>query len=318
MHQDPPNMSTETQNGPGYTEHHYKSTDGLTLYFRSYGSSGPVLLCLPGLTRNCKDFEHLALRHAPQWRVITPDFRGRGQSDRDLVSSRYQHLTYIEDTWKLLNELGIQELVILGTSLGGWIATLMAVQQPDRVQGVVVNDIGPVVPDAAVKRLMKYVGLIPPAASWDEAANRVEEMYKLVSPDRSRSFWLSQTHHSMRETSDGLVVPDMDPAIGTELRKSFRKVKFVRFLNRFGLMKVRAAQIRDGYWSQFRKLVMPSLLLRGAMSDVLPEETMREMQVALPHMEAVTVARRGHAPYLDEPEAVEAIDRFLQQFVADS
>ena len=132
-------MTQETKPHPGYTGHHYQSGDGLSLYYRSYGSSDRVLLCLPGLTRNCKDFEHLALRHASKWRVITPDFRGRGQSDWDSVSSRYQHQTYINDSWKLLDELGIQNILIVGTSLGGWIAMLMAVAQPGRVLGAQVR-----------------------------------------------------------------------------------------------------------------------------------------------------------------------------------
>jgi len=134
----------------GYSEHHYQSVDGLSLYYRNYGTSDNVLICLPGLTRNSKDFEELALRYAPDWRVITPDLRGRGQSDRDPVPSRYQHLTYASDIWKLADELEVQNFAILGTSLGGLIAMQMATQQPNRLPGIILNDIGPVIPDGAV------------------------------------------------------------------------------------------------------------------------------------------------------------------------
>jgi len=298
---------------PGYSEYRYQSADGLSLYYRDYGSSDNVLICLPGLTRNSKDFEELALRYAPDWRVITPDLRGRGQSDRDPVPSRYQHLTYANDIWKLADELGVKNFAILGTSLGGLIAMLMAAQQPARLPGIVLNDIGPVVPDEAVSRITQYVGRIPAEPDWQAAAARVREVYATTLPDQPDSFWLSHAHLSMRETSAGSIVPDMDPAIGRVLRKSYRQVKLVRFLRCFGMMKNAAAQIRDGYWQQFNEISIPILLLHGAVSDVLPEETVSKMKANQANMEVITVADRGHAPFLDEPEALAAIDRFLER-----
>ncbi len=300
-----------------YTGHRYQSVDGLSLYYRDYGSSDHVLVCLPGLTRNSKDFEDLALRYASDWRVITPDIRGRGQSDWDPVPSRYQHLTYVNDIWKLVDELGIQNFVILGTSLGGLIAMLMAAQQPNRLHGIVLNDIGPVVPDEAVSRITQYVGRIPPEPDWQAAAARVREVYATTFPNRPDSFWLSHARLSMRETSDGSIVPDMDPAIGRVLRKNYRLVKMVRFLRRFWLVKNAAELIRNGYWQQFRNMSMPVLLLHGADSDVLPLETVEEMQAVHPKMETITVADRGHAPFLDEPEALAAIDKFLARLVTE-
>lgn len=302
---------------PGYTEHHYQSVDGLSLYYRNYGSSNNVLVCLPGLTRNSKDFEELARRYASNWRVITPDLRGRGQSDRDPVPSRYQHQTYVSDIWKLVDELEIQNFVLLGTSLGGWVAMLMASQQPSRLLGVVLNDIGPVIPDEAVSRLMKYVGRVPPMPNWDAAAARIRDIYELSFHDWPDSFWRNHAHLSMHETSEGTIVPDMDPAIGEVLRKSYRKMKLARFLRHFGLMKDLAALINDGYWQQFHAMTMPSLLLRGAVSDVLPEETVGRMKAIHPEMEIITVADRGHAPFLDEPEALTAIDTFLERLVTE-
>jgi len=299
-----------------HTQHRFQSDDGLSLFYRDYGSSDHVLICLPGLTRNSKDFAELALHYASEWRVITPDFRGRGQSDRDPVPSRYQHLTYTNDTWKLIDGLGIQSFAVLGTSLGGLIAMLMAAQQPKRLRGIVLNDIGPVVPDEAVSRITQYVGRIPPEPNWQAAAARVREVYATTFPNRPDSFWLSHAHLSMRETSSGSIVPDMDPAIGRVLRKNYRLVKMVRFLRRFGLVKNAAELIRNGYWQQFCKMNMPVLLLHGADSDVLPDETVEKMQAVQPKMETITVADRGHAPFLDEPEALAAIDGFLAQLVA--
>ena len=303
---------------PVYREHFYPSGDGLSLYYRSYGDADRVLICIPGLTRNSKDFEDLATRHAANWRVITPDLRGRGQSERDPIPSRYQHLTYAADIWKLADDLGISKFAIIGTSLGGAIAMIMASQQPERLLGVVLNDVGPVIPDAAVRRLMEYVGRIPPLPDWEAATAAVRSVYELAFPNRPDSFWLAHAKLSMCESSDGFIIQDADPAIGKVLRKGYQAVKLVRFLRRFGLMKKTAALIDDGYWKQFKAMTMPSLLLRGATSDVLTEETVAAMKIVHPAIETITVADRGHAPFLDEPEATTAIDSFLQRLADDS
>ena len=301
--------------GPDYTEHRFESSDGLSLYYRSYGFSDKTLLCLPGLTRNCKDFEELAIRYASDWRVITPDLRGRGQSDRDPNASRYQHQTYVRDTWQLLDHLGIQNFVVLGTSLGGWIAMLMASQQAERLRGLVLNDIGPVVPDEAVQRLMTYVGLIPPAPDWTTAADQVRQVYQVAFPNVTDSFWPAYARLSMLESGDGFIVPDMDPSIGSTFRKTYRKIKTVNRLARFGLFKNAATLIKNGYWDQFKTMSVPCLLLRGAVSDVLTEDIVEKMKVAQPEMKTVTVADRGHVPMLNESEAIISIDQFLDSVV---
>jgi len=303
---------------PVYREYFYPSGDGLSLYYRSYGDADRALICLPGLTRNSKDFEALATRHVANWRVITPDLRGRGQSERDPVPSRYQHLTYAADIWKLADDLEISKFSIIGTSLGGAIAMIMASQQPDRLLGVVLNDIGPVIPDAAVRRLTKYVGRIPPLPDWEAATAAVRSMYELAFPNQPDSFWLAHAKLSMCESGDGFIIPDADPAIGRGLRKGYQAIKRVQFLRHFGLMKSTAARIDDGYWKQFKAMTMPSLLLRGATSDVLTEEIVAAMKTVHPALETITVADRGHAPLLDEPEATTAIDSFLRRLADDS
>jgi len=296
-----------------YSENRYQSADGLSLYYRSYGSSDKVLICLPGVTRNCKDFEALATRHAINWRVITPDLRGRGQSDWDPIPSHYQHLTYTRDIWKLVDGLGISGFTIVGTSLGGAIAMLMASQQPLRVDGVVLNDIGPVIPNEAISRLMKYIGRIPVLPDWDTAAARIRAAYELAFPNLPDNFWLAHTKLSMRETNDGSIIPDMDPAIGTTLRKSFRMMKLARFVSSFGMMKKTAELIKNGYWEQFRAMNMPILLLRGDLSDVLPLKLAKQMKQAHPTMRVTSVNDRGHAPFLDEPESMAALESFLER-----
>lgn len=293
-----------------YNEHRYASGDGLSLYFRSYGAGDDVVLCLPGLTRNCKDFEDLATHLSGRWRVLTPDLRGRGRSDHDPKPSNYNAATYAADTWRLLDELGVRRVALVGTSLGGLVSMIMAGQQPERLRGVVINDMGPEVPPAAVNRILQYVGRTPPAEDWGAAARDAKKNYGLAFPGLPDEFWEHHVRNYWTEDEHGRPVPDMDPAIGEALRKAHGALKVLRWLRRLGLLKrVRGVPIDP--WELFNALTMPCLLLRGELSDVLTEETTAQMQGAKPDLQVVQVPDRGHAPLLDEPIARQAIDRFL-------
>lgn len=298
-----------------YTEHHYRSRDGLSLYYRSYGSGANVVLCLPGLTRNCKDFEDLAEHLAGQWRVISPDLRGRGQSARDPKPGHYKLGTYVRDVWKLLDELGIGRVTVIGTSLGGLMAMVMAEQQAQRLRGVVLNDIGPEVPPEAVARILQYAGRTPPAEDWQAAAAQARQAYGLAYPDMPEDFWSAHIRLSYRENAEGRLEPDMDPAIGAVLRQPPACLKWLQWLRRHGLMR-RLGGISIDPWDSFRALTMPCLLLHGALSDVLTGDIVQRMQAVKPGLEVVTVPDRGHTPLLDEPIALAAIDRFLQRILA--
>lgn len=293
-----------------YSEHQYPSREGLSLYFRSYGSGDDVVLCLPGLTRNCKDFEDLALHLASRWRVLTPDLRGRGRSDHDPNASNYNAATYAEDCWRLLDELGIQRVALIGTSLGGLISMIMAEQQPERIRGIVINDMGPDVPPAAVKRILAYVGRTPPASDWAAAAREARQNYGLAFPGLPDEFWDQHVRNYWTEDELGRPVPDMDPAIGDALRRTHKAVRILRWLRQLGLLKrIRGVPIDP--WDLFRALSMPCLLIRGELSDVLTVATVARMQELKPDLELVRVRDRGHAPLLDEAEALAAIERFL-------
>jgi pimeloyl-ACP methyl ester carboxylesterase len=299
-----------------HTEHRYQSPDGLSLYYRSYGSGDNVVLCLPGLTRNCKDFEdlaeHLAGHPATRWRVLTPDLRGRGRSAHDPKPGNYNAGTYAADTWRLLDELSIGRAALIGTSLGGLISLIMADQQPERLRGVVINDMGPEVPPEAVRRILQYVGRTPPAADWAAAARDAAQNYGLAFPGMPDDFWQRQVRLYWKENEQGKPAPDMDPAIGDALRKAQSAMKILRPLRRMGLLKrVRGVPIDP--WDLFRALTMPGLLLRGQLSDVLTEETVACMRSVKPDLEVVRVPDRGHAPLLDEPVARDAIDNFLKR-----
>ena len=297
-----------------FSEHRFESHDGLSLYYRSYGAGDDVAVCLPGLTRNSKDFEHLAehlsgLAQGP-WRVLTPDLRGRGRSDRDPKASNYHPGTYVRDTWTLLDGLGIRRVALIGTSLGGLISMIMADQQPDRLRGVVLNDVGPEVPPDAVARILQYVGRTPPAADWAAAAAEAQRNYGLAFPGVSDDFWPRYVRLAWTENAEGRPAPDMDPAIGDALRKAQSAVKVLRRLRRWKLLK-RVGGMPIDTWDAFAALTMPGLLLQGELSDVLTGEIVSRMRDRKPDLEVVRIPDRGHAPLLDEPLALAAIDDFL-------
>ncbi len=299
-----------------YSEHHYQSKDGLSLYYRDYGSGDEVILCLHGLTRNSKDFHKLALHLSKDYRVISVDIRGRGQSQWNKRASRYNPGQYVRDVWTLLDQLQLQQVIVIGTSLGGLMAMIMADQQAERVRAVILNDIGPELPLAAVQRILAYAGRALPAQNWEEAATQARTAYEFALPHMPEEFWHEFVQLAYRENEAGKPEPDMDPAIGTVLRNPPFYVRLLQWLHRRGWIKRVAGAYLDP-WDSFRAMTMPCLLVQGVLSDVLTDEIVRKMQVAQTHMQVVRVADRGHTPLLDEPEAIAAIDAFLSQLRND-
>jgi len=295
-----------------YSEHHFRSNDGLSLYYREYGTGNRVILCLHGLTRNSKDFHELASHLASDYRVISADIRGRGQSDRDSSSIRYNPGQYVKDAWQLLDQLQLQQVTVIGTSLGGLMAMIMADQQPGRLRAVVLNDIGPELPLPAIRRIMSYAGRTPPAPSWEEAALQVKNAYEVAMPGMPMEFWREFVRKSYRENALGRPEPDMDPAIGHALRNPPAIMKWLKWMNRRGWIN-RVSGVAIDPWDAFHAVRMPCLLVHGAISDVLTHEIVDKMLAVHPQMQVVRVAHRGHAPLLDEPEALTAIDRFLAE-----
>ena len=154
-----------------FTECYYDSDDGLRLYFRDY--AGPAnrdpVVCLPGLTRNSRDFEALAGWVSVERRVLCPDLRGRGESQYDPDWTNYNPAQYAADTWRLLDDLKIDRVAIVGTSLGGWLSMLMSHQQPGRVGAVVLNDIGPEANPEGIARVVAGAGNLDRVATFEQA-----------------------------------------------------------------------------------------------------------------------------------------------------
>jgi pimeloyl-ACP methyl ester carboxylesterase len=281
-----------------WSDEYWTSRDGLKLHYRDYaGPAGrPAVLCLHGLTRNARDFERLAERLAGDWRVIVPDFRGRGLSDHDPLSSRYVPPTYAADILQLLDELAIPEAVFIGTSLGGIVTMIVAGFAPQRIAGAVLNDIGPALEKAGLDRIRSYVGHELVFADWEEAADKLSTRHAEAHPAYARDQWLRYAKRVAHETERGVEF-DYDMAIAEP----------------FMAMDDSTAAAADA-WPLFHGLAgKPLLILRGEHSDLFSAETAQRMAEAVPGAEVVTVPNVGHAPDLEEPESVAAIERLLQR-----
>jgi pimeloyl-ACP methyl ester carboxylesterase len=280
-----------------YRERRLTSQDGLSLYYRDYGdpmSARVPVLCLPGLTRNAKDFHKLATRLSAERRVLCPDYRGRGRSDYDPDWRRYLPSTYLNDLRHLLIAAGLHRVVVVGTSMGGLLACGMAVAVPTAVAAAVINDVGPDIHGEGLAKILVYLNDSTPLADWDTVIQRLRASFPYL-PVYDEGDWQAMAEATYRKGDDGRLYPDWDPA----------------------LMKPLLSDNNHGYdlWALFRALRrVPVVVLRGAKSDVLSAETFASMAEALPQARCVTVPNVGHAPNLSEPSAKEAIDDLLRQF----
>lgn len=279
----------------------YWWNDGLRLHYRDYagGTEGrPAILCLPGLTRNVRDFESLAERLAPAWRVIAVDLRGRGESGYSRSPTSYVPLIYVLDVQALIRELALKAFVPIGTSLGGLVTMLMAQAERERIRGFVLNDVGPELNPVGIDRIRSNVGRGGSWPTWLHAARALSELQRHAYPDYGIEDWLRMAKRLYRLSSNGRVVIDYDTRIAEPIRNT-------------------GDQTPLDLWPGLAALAeIPSLTLRGELSDVLAADTFERMSGVLRANEAVVVPRTGHAPTLDEPPAVAAIDRLLQRVVA--
>lgn len=278
-----------------FDDRYFKVSDGLRLHYRDYLGSDerPPLLCLHGLTRNARDFADFAERYSPRWRVIAPDFRGRAQSDYDPLPARYTPLTYAADVIQLLDELSIRQAIFVGTSLGGLVTMAVAAITLQRIAGAILNDVGPELGQAGLDRLQTYVGKGARFASWEEAAAAIAANQGRAFPYYRREDWLAMAHRNCREE-------------GGEIRFDYDMCIAVPFQTAGAAPKV-------DLWPFFERLgEKPLLVVRGELSDLLSAEALNRMHGAVPSLQSAMVPGVGHAPMLNEPEAMTAIDAFLE------
>ena len=278
-------------------EIHYTSADGLSLFAKAYGDPNAALtvVCMHGLTRNHKDFEPMIAGLSQRHRYIAVDVRGRGRSAPSPDPEQYLPTVYAEDMRALFDHLAIKQAALIGTSMGGLMSMIMMHAMPERIAGVVLNDVGPELNTDGLARIAGYVGEVARVPNWDAAAAAIAKAQGGVFPEFEQSDWLAFAKRTYRETDDGGVILDYDPAIA-------RTVSVVKpsFKTRFAM------------WRLFGKLKKrPLLVIRGERSDILMPDIAARMVKRHKAAELITVPGIGHAPLLNEPNALHAIDAFL-------
>lgn len=286
----------------GWTDSSWKSPDGLTLHYRDYPAAEvggdtatvPPILCLHGLTRNGRDFARLAQALPRNHRALVPDMRGRGRSDHSKETADYSLPVYVRDVEALLKQQRIGRFIAIGTSMGGLMTMLLALKGAN-LAGVVLNDIGPDIDPAGIEHIRTYVGHNRSFPTWMHAARALKESGKATFPDFTIEDWLAMAKRGLAMGQNGRIAFDYDMGIAEPFNQPD------------------AGGAQD-LWPAFRALCgTPTLLLRGALSNLLTAEGAARMQAAHDALEVVTVPRVGHAPTLDEPVAREAIAKFLER-----
>lgn len=267
----------------------FRSSDNLRLWYEDQGE-GEVVLCLSGLTRNSTDFEYVLPYLVGEHRVIRMDYRGRGKSQRAPDWRSYTIPTEARDAVELLDHLGLDRVGIIGTSRGGLIAMALALTHRARLSGVCLVDIGPDLAPEGLEAIMDYLGKPPEATTLDAAvAMRASLMEGFEGVPESR--WYEEVEKHYRETPDGLAIN-----YDAKLREAVLEGR---------------NQPTPDLWPLFDALAgLPLALIRGANSDLLSAETAAEMRRRAPDMIFADVPGRGHVPFLDEPEALEALNEW--------
>lgn len=289
-----------------FTDAYWKSGDGLTLHYRHYpgGESGtgrlPVL-CLHGLTRNARDFHELAVHLSGSGHdVYVPEMRGRGESDPAREMHHYDLPTYVEDVELLLAELNIGRFISIGTSMGGLMTMILAVTDASRLAGAVINDVGPKLHLPGLERIAGNAIRTPSFPTWVHAARELSSLHGEIHPNWKLADWIAHAKRVMRLSPSGKIVPAYDSRIGQA------------FANPADMAAVDA-------WESWMALKdVPTLLLRGELSDLLSDEVAEQAVAALAKARLVCVPGVGHAPMLDEPEALAAIDRLIEEAEAEA
>lgn len=281
-----------------YADAWFVNGDGLRISYRVYPpkgeETGVPVLCLHGLTRNLRDFEDLAPKISAMGRkVICATQRGRGDSDFDPDPARYSPDVYTRDMLALLDHLGVEKAVFIGTSMGGLMTMLTATIAPHRIARAVLNDIGPELGPEGIARIRSYAGKTDDHFSdWQMAADAIRAINASAFPkETSNEFWLDFARKTCRETDDGIIL-DYDPAIAASVAEGS------------------AADV--DLWPFFEALEdIPVLLVRGALSDLLMLSTVEAMQGRKPDLKFASVPDVGHAPFLTEAKAWPVIRDFI-------
>jgi esterase len=270
----------------------FVNANGLRLHYIDYGNDGaPWVVCVHGLTGNAHNFDALAPHLAAKYHVISVDVRGRGDSNWG-PPTEYLNQNYVTDLAKMLEGLGVARASLIGTSMGGIISMMYAGGWPERVERLVINDIGPEIDPAGAARIASYVGEAPERF---KDIGEVVKYYKENYPPMAKladSVVADQVKWSVKPGTAGALGWKMDPNIRRPLRGS-------------------TAQQRFDLWVPYARIACPTLIVRGADSDVLDRGTASRMCKVLKRAKVVEVPGVGHAPSLTEAEALGTIKEFF-------
>ena len=276
-----------------------RSQDGLQLASRVFDSAHSdrlPLLCLPGLSRNSRDFvplgRYFANHPEEPRRVIAVDYRGRGLSDPDPNWRNYRPVIEAQDVLAVAAALGIERAILVGTSRGGIIAMLIGALRPALIAGVVLNDIGPVLDGTGLARIKTYLSSGRSVGSWEEAATVMRSFSEAQFPGLKPDDWQAAAKAYFAESRDGLA-PQYDP----NLRKT--------------VVDIDVTEKIPVLWPQFMSLArVPVLAIRGELSDLLSASTLTEMADRHPLLEPHTIPGQGHAPLLNDEATLQRIRTF--------
>lgn len=272
------------------------SPSGLhNMHYTEWGqrSNPRIVICVHGLTRNCRDFDALAQSLEHEFRVICPDIVGRGQSDWLTDKQHYGLTQYLADINVLMARLtadGPREVLWVGTSMGGMVGMLLASLPHNPIRRLVLNDVGTLIPKASLERIGKYVGKAPSFKTLAETNTYVRTVSATFGP-LTDTQWDHLTRHNARQNADGTWTMNYDPDIAAPFQQS---------------------PIKDiDLWSTYERIRCPTLLLRGADSDLLLRDTAQAMTQRGPRARLVEFAGVGHAPMLMADDQIKVAREFL-------
>ncbi len=269
----------------------FTTSDGIRLHYEDEGSGLP-LLCLSGLTRNARDFDFVA-PHLGAARLIRLDYRGRGQSDW-ADPDTYTVPREARDALELLDHLGLDKAAVLGTSRGGIIAMMLAATAHGRLLGVAMNDIGPVVDPAGLDTIMGYLGRDPGFDDFKQMAQARKRAMDATFPGVPLDRWRQEITHTHVETDQGVRI-NYDPKLRDAVEQQ-------------------GAKPAPDLWPLFDAIApLPAAIIRGENSDILSAATVKEMSRRNPDLIAAHVPDRAHIPFLDEKEALAALQAWIDK-----
>jgi pimeloyl-ACP methyl ester carboxylesterase len=287
-----------TEKDTGFKDAFYSAPDGLRLHARIYGSphAGALpVICLPGLTRNARDFHELALDLSGERQVVAFDYRGRGQSQYDPDWRNYQVAIEAADLVAGLVALGVEQGVFIGTSRGGLIVHVLAAIRPAVLRGVVFNDVGPVVDGEGLAHIRAYLERAPKPKNFQDAVEIQRAAHAGAFPALQTADW-ERMAGALYRHDNGSLVADFDS-------------KLLNVLRDFDLNKP-----LPQLWPQFEGLAhVPILVIRGANSKLLSAATVAEMVRRHPDCTAVTVEGQGHPPMLETGDLPRTIREFVSK-----